>query len=68
MLPREPKNPFDPSNRRISVIVKYLDQQPDASDARSGAAEGGTSHRAASEPSNSPGKAVPNDFLAKDKK
>lgn len=22
MLPREPKNPFDPSNRRISVIVK----------------------------------------------
>ena len=24
-LPRKPDNPFDPSNRRISVIVQYLD-------------------------------------------
>jgi chemotaxis protein MotB len=24
-LPRKPDNPFDPSNRRISVIVRYLD-------------------------------------------
>ncbi|HTW21971.1 MAG TPA: flagellar motor protein MotB [Candidatus Baltobacteraceae bacterium] len=28
MLPRNQKDPFDPANRRISVIVKYLDQQP----------------------------------------
>lgn len=26
MLPRNPKDAFDPSNRRISVIVKYQDQ------------------------------------------
>lgn len=68
VLPRDPKNPFDPSNRRFSVIATYLDQQPGESDAKSGAAEGGSSHGAASEPANSPGKAVRNDFLAKDKK
>lgn len=26
---RDPKNPFDPANRRISVIVHYLDENPD---------------------------------------
>ena len=26
-LPRKPDNPFDPSNRRISVIVRYLDDR-----------------------------------------
>ncbi len=26
-FPRKPDKPFDPSNRRISVIVQYLDQQ-----------------------------------------
>ncbi|HUA02034.1 MAG TPA: flagellar motor protein MotB [Candidatus Aquilonibacter sp.] len=30
MLPRNAKDPFDPSNRRISVIVKYQDQGPGA--------------------------------------
>jgi chemotaxis protein MotB len=25
---RDPKNPLDPSNRRISVIVHYLDAKP----------------------------------------
>jgi len=41
MLPRDPANPLDPSNRRISVIVKYLDQPPSEADAKSGAAENG---------------------------
>jgi len=41
MLPRNPADPFDPANRRISLIVKYLDK-PDAGDAGS-SAEGGPS-------------------------
>jgi chemotaxis protein MotB len=41
MLPRNPRDPLDPSNRRISVIVKYLDQAPGGNDTNAGAAEGG---------------------------
>lgn len=32
---RKPEDPFDPSNRRVSLIVQYLDKKPDDS-ARSG--------------------------------
>jgi chemotaxis protein MotB len=41
MLPRNPQNSLDPANRRISVIVKYLDQQPGDDAATEGAAESG---------------------------
>jgi hypothetical protein len=51
----------DPSNRRISVIVKYLDQQPGESDAKAGAAEGGAPTGTVGESANSPeaGEAAP---------
>lgn len=39
MLPRDRANPLDPSNRRISVIVKYLDQPPGEGSAASGGTE-----------------------------
>jgi chemotaxis protein MotB len=54
MLPRDPANPLDPANRRISVIVKYLDQQPGDDETKPGAAEGGTPAGAAGEPAKSP--------------
>ncbi|MFZ0784472.1 MAG: flagellar motor protein MotB [Candidatus Acidiferrales bacterium] len=61
MLPRNPGNPLDPANRRISVIVKYLDQQPgdkEATGGTSGAAESGAP--AAEPPSSSePAKSAP---------
>ena len=53
MLPRNPSNPLDPANRRISVIVKYLDQPPSEDDAKSAAAETGASSDAAGESSKS---------------
>jgi len=37
MLPRDRQNPLDPANRRISVIVKYLDQPADEKGAAQGA-------------------------------
>jgi chemotaxis protein MotB len=48
MLPRDAANPLDPANRRISVIVKYLDQQPGENAARATASAG-----AVAEPANS---------------
>ncbi|MGO9591519.1 MAG: flagellar motor protein MotB [Candidatus Acidiferrales bacterium] len=71
MLPRDPANPLDPSNRRISVIVKYLDQQPGESDAKpAGTAEAGAPTGAAGEPANSaePGKTAPSLSRPGDKK
>jgi chemotaxis protein MotB len=53
MLPRDPANPLDPSNRRISVIVKYLDQQPSGSDASGSAAETGAPTAPVGGPANS---------------
>jgi chemotaxis protein MotB len=41
MLPRNPHDPLDPANRRISVIVKYLDQQPEEKETASDAAKPG---------------------------
>jgi chemotaxis protein MotB len=54
MLPRDAANPLDPANRRISVIVKYLDQQPSEGYANAGAVETGASTGAAGEPTKSP--------------
>ncbi len=71
MLPRDPTNPLDPSNRRISVIVKYLDQQPGEGDAEpADAAEAGAPTGAASAPANSvePGKTAPPVSPPNDKK
>jgi chemotaxis protein MotB len=47
MLPRDSANPLDPSNRRISVIVKYLDQQPGAHDTAETEASTGAAGEAA---------------------
>ncbi len=65
MLPRDPTNPVDPSNRRISVIVKYLDQQPGES-----AANAGASADAPVEPADSSeaGKAAPTASPTSEKK
>jgi chemotaxis protein MotB len=61
MLPRNLKDPFDPANRRISVIVKYLDQPPGdngpGAAAESGASTGASSEGAGSSPET--GKSVP---------
>jgi chemotaxis protein MotB len=40
---RDPKNPFDPSNRRISVIVRYLEQKEGTIDSPAGAGAEGES-------------------------
>ncbi len=53
MLPRDRADPLDSANRRTSVIVKYLGQQPSANDAKPGAAETGSSSDIVSEPANS---------------
>jgi len=72
MLPRDPKNPLDPSNRRISVIVKYLDQQPNEGEAKPGAgdAENSTGSGNEPEPSKASGaeKSAPDASPANDKK
>lgn len=61
MLPRNPNDPLDPANRRISVIVKYLEQGPGANDEKADAAGTGTPASAAGEPANSAeaGKSAP---------
>ena len=50
MLPRNPSDPLDPANRRISLIVKYLEQQPSENDEKAAAAVA----NAAGEPAKSP--------------
>lgn len=54
MLPRDAKNPFDPANRRISVIVKYLDQQPGDAGPSGGAANSGAEGEADGETPGAP--------------
>jgi chemotaxis protein MotB len=43
MKPRNPDDTLDPSNRRISLIVKYLEVTPGDDSDKQGAAAGGTS-------------------------
>lgn len=38
MMPRNPNNPLDPANRRISLIVKYLEKKPGDEDTSGGGA------------------------------
>jgi chemotaxis protein MotB len=47
---RNPKDPLDPSNRRISVIVQYLPQENAAGDTSSEKATGKESERAVEKP------------------
>jgi chemotaxis protein MotB len=55
---RDPKNPFDPSNRRISVIVHYLEQQDEQPASASGVAPEET-RPASSAPAQTKPSAVP---------
>ena len=41
---RTPKDPFDPANRRISLIVQYIVKDDDDQPGEQGAAEGSASH------------------------
>ncbi len=38
---RNPKDPFDPANRRVSIIVQYINTIPDETNTPEGAKESG---------------------------
>lgn len=59
MKPRVPGNPFDPANRRISLIVKYLEKTPGGDADKGGAEESAKPAGAASGSASAPGSEKP---------
>jgi chemotaxis protein MotB len=45
---RKPDNPLDPSNRRVSLIVQYMNKKPEADEAPAGEAKEGSKEGAKS--------------------